>query len=357
MAAQPSVLYTVLTLAMLAIFGIDMLFAPLGVAIGVLYAALVLATWAGPHPRLPLAAAIVFSILTIAGGMFGLRWPTIPLWIGTTNRLFSLFIIWLPVLFIAQRRHAEQLLRDANEHLEERVRARTAEIAAKESALRQTQAELHALTNRLLTIQDEERRRIAHDLHDDVNQRLAMIALGLQRLDEIHAALPESTREALAMSRHDLVALSDDVRRMAYRYHPSILDDLGLDAALKRLLDEFTHKTGVKTVLVNPPFTVPPSKPHATALYRIVQECLANITRHANATRVEVELFGGEREWDLTVRDNGTGFDVATIGRESPGLGLINLRERVLAFHGTSRVQSQPGQGTEIHVQIPLENR
>ena len=229
MAVQPSALYTSLALAMLMIFGIDLFFTPLGVAIGMLYAAVVLASWISPQPQLPLLTAAFASMLTVVGGWFSPRWPAIPLWIGVTNRLFSLFIIWIPVLLISQRRHAEQLLRDANEHLEERVLARTAEIAAKEAALRQTQGELHALTNRLLTIQDEERRRIAHDLHDDVNQRLAMITLGLQRLDGADSALSESTRAAIVGTQQELIALSDDVRRMAYRFHPSMLDDLGAD--------------------------------------------------------------------------------------------------------------------------------
>ena len=271
-----------------------------------------------------------------------------------SNRTISLIAIWTPILFLIQRRHTELLLRNLNESLETRVQSRTAEIAAQEQALRQTQEELRALTSRLLTVQDEERRRIAHDLHDDINQRLAMLALGLRTLEQPESALPEPVRATLTQSQQDIRLLSEDVRRMAYRFHPSILDDLGLDAALQRLLDDFSHRTKIKTILVNSTFTALPSKPIATAVYRIVQECLSNITRHAKATRVEVELFSSERELDLTVRDNGVGFEIDAANEDRQGLGLFNLRERALAFHGTSRVQSHPGQGTEIHVQLPL---
>lgn len=353
MSPHPQLLYVLIIGASLALFGLDLLL-PLGVAIAALYAGVVFLAAQSPSLRLPIATAAGCSILTIAGAWLGPSIPGVPLWIALSNRTISLIAIWAPILFLAQRRQTEILLRRLNESLETRVQTRTAEIAAKELALRHSQDELRALTSRLLTVQDEERRRIAHDLHDDVNQRLAMLALSLRTLEQPGQALPEQVRTTLDQSQQDIILLSEDVRRMAYRFHPSILDDLGLDAALKRLLDDFTHRTKIKTMLVNPPFKTAPSKASATALYRIVQECLSNIARHAKATRVEVELFGSEQEFDLTVRDNGVGFEIESIGQERQGLGLFNLRERALAFHGTSHVQSRPGQGTEIHVQLPL---
>ena len=349
----PQLLHVLIIGGSLALFGLDLLL-PLGVANAVLYAGVVFLAALSPSLRLAVTTAAGCSTLTIVGAWLSPSIPGVPLWVALSNRTFSLIAIWTPILFLAQRRQTEMLLRQVNESLEARVQIRTAEIAAKELALRQTQEELRALTSRLLTVQDEERRRIAHDLHDDINQRLAMLALSLRTLEQPEQALPETVRAALNQSQQDILTLSNDVRHMAYRFHPSILDDLGLDAALKRLLDDFGHRTKIKTVLVNAPLTTLPSKSIATAAYRIVQECLSNIARHAKATRVEVELFGSERELDLTVRDNGVGFEVDAAQRERQGLGLFNLRERALAFRGTSRVQSQPGQGTEIHVHLPL---
>lgn len=350
----PPLLHSLIIGVSLALFGLD-LFLPLGVANAVLYAGVVLLATLSPSLRLPVITAAACSILTIVGAWLGPSIPGLPLWIALSNRTISIIAIWAPIVFLAQRRRAEAQLRQLNDSLETRVQTRTAEIAAKELALRRTQEELRALTSRLLTVQDEERRRIAHDLHDDINQRLALLALGLRTLEHSGPTLPDAVRTTLDQSQQDIMTLSEDVRRMAYRFHPSILDDLGLDAALKRLLDDFTHRTHIKAVLVNPPSPTSPSKAIATAVYRIVQECLSNITRHASATRVEVELFVSDHELDLTVRDNGVGFELSATARERPGLGLFNLRERALAFRGTSRVQSQPGHGTEIHVQLPLE--
>lgn len=353
MSSRPLLLHSLIIGTSLALFGIDLLL-PLGVANAVLYAGVVFLAALSPSFRVPIVTAAGCSILTIVGAWFSPSIPGVPLWVALSNRTLSLVAIWTPILLLAQRRQTELLLRRVNESLESRVQSRTAEIAAHELTLRRTQEELRALTSRLLTVQDEERRRIAHDLHDDINQRLAMLALSLRALEQPALNLPESVRAILDQSQQDILLLSDDVRLMAYRFHPSILDDLGLDAALQRLLDDFSHRTKIKTVLVNPPFTAQPSKSIATAVYRIVQECLSNITRHANATRVEVELFGGEHDLDLTIRDNGVGFEINASKQERLGLGLFNLRERTLAFHGTSRVQSRPGQGTEVHVQLPL---
>ena len=353
MAPRPPFLQFLIVGFCVALFGLDLLL-PLGVANAVLYAGVVFLAALSPSLRLPVMTAAGCSILTIVGAWLSPSIPEVPLWMVLLNRIISLTAIWTPILFLVQRRHTERLLRNLNESLETRVQSRTAEIAAQEQALRQTQEELRALTSRLLTVQDEERRRIAHDLHDDINQRLAMLALGLRTLEQPESALPEPVRATLTQSQQDIRLLSEDVRRMAYRFHPSILDDLGLDAALQRLLDDFSHRTKIKTILVNSTFTALPSKPIATAVYRIVQECLSNITRHAKATRVEVELFSSERELDLTVRDNGVGFEIDAANEDRQGLGLFNLRERALAFHGTSRVQSHPGQGTEIHVHLPL---
>lgn len=335
------------------LFGLDLLL-PLGVANTVLYAGVVFLATLSHSLRLPVTTAVCCSILAIAGAWLSPSIPGVPLWMALSNRTISLIAIWTPILFLAQRLQTEIQLRNLNKSLESRVQSRTAEIASQEQALRQTQEELRALTSRLLTVQDEERRRIAHDLHDDINQRLAMLSLGLRALEQPDPPLPKPVRAALHQSQQDILLLSQDIRLMAYRFHPSILDDLGLDAALQRLLDDFSHRTKIKTVLVNPPFTTLPSKSIATAVYRIVQECLSNITRHAKATRVEVELFCSNRELDLAVRDNGVGFEIDPAKEDRKGIGLFNLRERTLAFHGTFRVQSSPGRGTEIHVQLPL---
>jgi signal transduction histidine kinase len=141
---------------------------------------------------------------------------------------------------------------------------------------------------------------------------------------------------------------------MAYRFHPSILDDLGLKAALQRLLDDFSSRTGVKTLFVHQPIDHQLDKTTSTALYRVVQESLSNIARHAKAARVEVEVTVEDEGVVVVVRDDGRGFDQLTIDRAEGGLGLLNMRERLLAVHGFCEVESHPGRGTTVSMYVPL---
>ena len=334
-------------------FALDLL-VPLGVADAILYSAVVFLSAAARERRLPVLMAIVCSLLTFIAALFSPRVPGLPVWIEWSNHLLSLFAVWAPVAFVHQRRRTEQLLKQVNEKLEQRVEERTADLAASREAVEQNEEQLHTLTGRILTAQEEERRRIAQDLHDDVNQRLALLMLDMQgidrRLDPSAADLQQSVRSVLK----GLEELSDDVRYMAYRFHPSILDDLGLKAALQRLLDDFSNRTGVKTLFVHQPFDHSLEKTAATALYRVVQECLSNISRHAKATRVEVEVTAEEEGMVVMVRDDGRGFDQGALQRTAGGLGLLNMRERLLAVQGSCEVESAPGKGTTVSMYVPL---
>jgi signal transduction histidine kinase len=132
------------------------------------------------------------------------------------------------------------------------------------------------------------------------------------------------------------------------------LDDLGLTAALKQLADEWSVKTGIKVVLVQEEIADPLPRNIASCLYRVTQESLANIIKHAKAARVEIELTCGEQEITLSIYDNGVGFALKEIQARHSGLGLVNMRERVRSVGGHFDIQSEPGRGTHITVQIPL---
>jgi signal transduction histidine kinase len=338
----------------LAVFFLDLLL-PLVVADAVLYGGVVLlAGGIASRPALPAVTAAGCSVLTVVGSVLGPVYPGVPLWLGISNRLISLVAIWAPVAFIHQRRRAETLLWEANESLERRVVERTAALTQSEQALKRSQEALHALTGRILTAQEEERRRISRDLHDDVNQRLALLSLALQGVEKQGGSMPPDAQASLSSALKGLVALSDDVRHLAYRFHPSILDDLGLETALQRLLDEFASRANIKVLFVHQTLPVVLSKDVATALYRVVQECLSNVTRHAKASRVEVELTGDERFIELMVHDDGVGFDMEAVTTSQRGLGLLNAQERLLVFHGICEVNSEPGKGTRVHARIPI---
>ncbi len=217
-----------------------------------------------------------------------------------------------------------------------------------------TERQLQSLTTELMAAQEEERRRIARELHDDVNQRLALLAIEMTNMLSDPSTLTIQAKETIQSLNQRLVRISDDVRRMAYQFHPSILDDLGLTAALKHMADEWSEKTGIKTVIVQQEVTDPLPRDIASCLYRVAQESLANILKHARAARVELELTCDDQEITLSIYDTGVGFDLKDIRARHPGLGLVNMRERVRSVRGRLDIQSELGRGTHIIVHIPL---
>lgn len=217
-----------------------------------------------------------------------------------------------------------------------------------------TEHQLQSLTTQLMTAQEEERRRISRELHDDINQRLALLAIEMGRMETHPSVSADAARQVFQSLAQRLAAISDDVRSMAYKFHPSLLDDLGLSAALTHLANEFSVNTGIKTVVVQEEFGDPLPQEITSCLYRIAQESLANVTKHAQASRVELELTCDGQEVTLSIHDSGVGFDLDRIRNHHLGLGLVNMRERVRSVHGRLEIQAEPGQGTHIIVQIPL---
>ena len=365
----------------IALFCLD-LYLPLGIGNGVLYGGLVILSFLLPGRKGPLITAAVCSVLTMADVILSPTLEGVPLWMGISNRLFSLTAIWLPVLFFLHRRRAEEALQQAHDELEVRVRERTQELAdlnralvaeidermeteqslrASEAVLQSSQLELEqsredlrALAGRLLTAQEEDRRRISRDLHDDINQRLAMVSMDLRKLEKQLPVHDEPLRAATRSISAHLTAVSDDVRRMAYRFHPSILDDLGLVKAIRRLTDDFSVRTGVEVSYVHKDPVWPLAPELATCCYRVTQECLNNVQRHARASRVEVELICDDEIVNLSIRDDGRGFDLAGPAEGGGHLGLLSMHERVRLAKGRLDIDTGPGRGTHVQVAIPV---
>lgn len=219
---------------------------------------------------------------------------------------------------------------------------------------RQTEHQLRSLTTQLITAQEEERRRISRELHDDINQRLALLVVEMGRLETNFPVPFGAARQDFQSLAQRLAAISDDVRRIAYLFHPSILDDLGLSEALAQLANAFSENTGIKTIVVQEDFGESLPQDISSCLYRIVQESLANVRKHAKASRVELELTCDDQDITLCIRDSGVGFDLERARIDHRGLGLVSMRERVQSVHGRFEIQAEPGQGTRILVQIPL---
>lgn len=220
-----------------------------------------------------------------------------------------------------------------------------------ERALTRTKEELSNLAAHLFTVQEEERERVARELHDDVSQRLSLIEIQLTQ-----AQSGEKAQEALNSARKHLQTLNTDVRTLSHQLHPAILKDLGLPAALRALVEEFGAREEMPATFVAG--ELPESLPDeaTTAIYRITQEALRNVAKHAGRTHVKVSLQLLAHELELKVMDFGIGFDQEA-GMPGAGLGMISMQERAHIAGGRFKVHSALGSGTTIEVCIPLNSR
>ena len=202
---------------------------------------------------------------------------------------------------------------------------------------------------RVVSAQEQERRRLARELHDETGQALTSILLGLRTVEEAHGE--DELRDAIAEVRDLVRATLQDVRQLAVELRPKALDDFGLVAALERLSTSFEEQTGISMDFQSslPPGRLPSEV--ETALYRIVQESLTNIVKHARASRVSIVVGRKEGAVSVVVEDDGVGFDPVRAREE--GLGLIGMRERVALLGGRLTIESRPGAGTTFVAEVP----
>lgn len=341
---------------------------PLGITNHVLYIIPILLAFLSPMRAFPFVVAALCSVLTAASTFMSANPYTLPLWIPISNRLFSMFVIWMPVFYFHQRRTYEDALHRLNDELEQRVRARTKELASvndalvtevsermrTEQLLTASRRELQFLATQLLQVQEQERRRISRDLHDNINQRLALLMMDVDRLVQQDPMVPGGIGLAVQTLQDQLVEISDVVRHLAYQLHPSILDDLGLSIALQRLAEDFQARTTLVCQMTQRGDHAALSQDAATCLYRVAQEGLSNVARHAKATRVDLVLEQSGRNQILTMTDDGIGFEPTQLPPGHHSLGLISMKERVTFAEGTLEITSSPGKGTRIRVTVPL---
>ncbi len=237
-----------------------------------------------------------------------------------------------------------------------RLKLRAEEEARLLRERRPLEDRIQLLASQLLTVQEDERRRLSRELHDDINQSLAVLAMDLELLEIKSAPRPDEVFGQLRSFRDRIVELTDRVHDLAYELHPSILDDLGLAAALKSYLDSFATREGIDVSFTqsNIPESLDPEI--STCLYRIVQESLRNVAKHANANHASVGLSATPEAIILEVKDSGVGFVPESLG-QAAGLGLVSMQERVRLVHGEFSVTSSPGRGTLISVRVPKKEQ
>lgn len=224
-----------------------------------------------------------------------------------------------------------------------------------EADLREKERTLRDLSARLLQTQEEERQRIAQELHDDFTQRLASLAIDLRTVQRDVPGLDSMSVSRLQQLGDSAERLATDLQQVAHQLHPSILEHVGLEAAVREQVEEFATRTGLKTEITVR--QLPPAVPteQALCLYRVLQESLRNVQKHADATNVLVRFLGTARGVGLCVHDDGRGIENLESSTRRKGLGLISMEERVGALGGMFRIRTKPGDGTEIHVWVPLE--
>jgi PAS domain S-box-containing protein len=224
-----------------------------------------------------------------------------------------------------------------------------------EDDLRTSQRELRLLTGRLLEAQEVERRRIARELHDDLNQGLALLSVELDLLAQKPSASPQEVADHVRELSTRVKELSSAVHDLSHQLHPSKLEQLGLVAAVRGLCKELAQHHGLDAKFTH--WDVPPEIPETTALclYRIVQEALRNVVKHSGTDHAVVELSGTPDGIHLRVSDDGAGFDPATAG--NGGLGLVSMRERLHLVGGEIAIDSRPSGGTRIDVCVPAPDR
>jgi signal transduction histidine kinase len=234
----------------------------------------------------------------------------------------------------------------------EAVRRERAEL---ERRVAERTRELERLYRKTISAQEEERQRIARELHDETCQ--ALVALVLRFEAALALSAPPEVRQRLVEGKALAAATLDEVHRLIFDLRPSILDDLGLVPAIRWLADRQLQPLGiaVRCELEDLDGRLGPEV--ETALFRAIQEALANVARHAEAEAVLIQLAGRDHALQIEIEDDGKGFDPAIVADPAPsgrGLGLMGIRERLELVGGRAHIDSSPGHGTRVTLEVPL---
>jgi PAS domain S-box-containing protein len=270
-----------------------------------------------------------------------------------------------------QRVRAEEALQRAHDELEQRVKERTADLQRTveqlqweiserqqaEAGLKESEQRLRYLTSQLLTAQESERQRISLELHDDLGQSLMVLRMQMRAVERNLPPELKDARDGCSNALNYLNGIIDNIRRISHNLRPSILEDMGLSVALKRLFDEFCTGHEIQCSFNLDDIESSFSQEMEIIIYRIFQETLTNIGKHAQATKVETAIKRRRKSIHFSVKDNGNGFDVEHVlagAATERGMGLGSIEQRVRMLNGTLHLWSEVGKGTKISFILPI---
>jgi two-component system sensor histidine kinase UhpB len=236
----------------------------------------------------------------------------------------------------------------------ERKRAEEA-IRESEAALQESNRQIRYLAGSLITAQDAERARIARDLHDDISQQLAALSIALSAVKRrVNAMADEGELQVdVASIQRRAAVLAESIRGISHDLHPDVLKHGGLAAALEAHCAEISREQSIAVICTTEGDFDAIDSGTAFCLYRIAQEALHNVVKHARARHAEVRLRRTDSGEELIVADDGRGFDVAETWKSGKGLGLVSINERVTLAAGTLSVVTELNKGTQLHVRLP----
>ena len=312
-------------------------------------------------PRGSSTALIVVSVFEIWGAIHGLGpFATQSAEMNALSVQLFLILASMPLMFLAalikEREKAQEIAFQEGQQLEQALdseqRASRA-LSDSQEKLRQSHNQIRKLLGRLIDVQEAERRRISRELHDDLNQQIATLSMGISQLKR---KVPQQDGQLVAdldQLRKTANGLTDEVRRLSHQLHPAVLEHLGLVPALESYIASFRDEEQI-----NVQFTADIGEvriPFQTSIcvYRVAVEALRNVARHSGAASAAVSLKRSQKGLELQVSDSGKGFDVET-SRQGGGLGLISIEERLRVLQGDCYVSSAPERGTTLVARVPL---